>query len=82
MEYMNIINISITEIPWDHMEKLVSIVIGKVLIHNITHTDHLVSILPGVKCSDLWLGSMELGEWEIRALVTAMRDGVQRVKLG
>ena len=81
VENMTIENISITDIPRDHMEKLASIVTGIVKIDNMTHADQLGGILASVKCTDLWLWRMELSEAETRALVTAMRDRVQEVEL-
>ena len=81
VEYMRIWNISITDIPRDHMEKLASIVTRRVWIVNMTHADQLGGILASVQCSDLWLDLMELSEAETRALVTAMRDRVQGVTL-
>ena len=81
VERMNIINISIRDIPQDHMEKLASIVTGSVHINNMTHTDQLGSILASVKCPVLVLYNMDLSDTETRALVTAMRDGVQKVSL-
>ena len=45
VEYMMIEDISIRDIPRDHMEKLASIVTQGVLVINMTHTDQLGSIL-------------------------------------
>ena len=81
VEYMMIEKISIRDIAWDHMEKLASIVTWRVGIDNMTHTDQLGSILASVKCRVLWLWNMDLSDTETRALVTAMRDGVQTVVL-
>ena len=81
VKYMRIENISITDIPRDHMEKLASIVTGIVRIYNMTHADQLDGILASVKCSELELWRMELSKVETRALVTAMRDRVQKVWL-
>ena len=63
------------------MEKLTSIVTGRVHITNMTHTDQLGSILDSVKCSMLVLYYMELSQSETQALVTAMRDRVHGVVL-
>ena len=81
VEYMRIQNLSITDIRRDQMEKLASIVTVGVIIHKMTHTDQLRSILASVKCTQLWLITMDLSEAETWALVTAMRDGVERVWL-
>ena len=81
VEEMTIENISITDIPRDHMEKLASIVTEIVRIDNMTHADQLGGILASVKCPWLVLYKMELSEAETRALVTAMRDRVQTVVL-
>ena len=82
VEYMNIVNIDITDIPRDQMKKLTAIVTGEVWIDNITPTSHLGSILAWVKCPVLWLRNMELTEENTRALVTAMRERVEEVRLG
>ena len=82
VEYMIIKNISITDIPRDHMEKLASVVTGVVHIQMMDHTDQLGSILANIKCTRLFLCNMELSEAETRALVTAMRDRVQCVRMG
>ena len=81
MECMRIVDRSIRDIPWGHMEKLASIVTEKVTISNMTHTDQLSSILASVKCTRLSLVNMELSNTETRALVTAMRDRVETVVL-
>ena len=81
VENMRIVNISITAIPWDHMEKLTSIVTERVWIENLTNTDQLGSILASVKCTEILLIEMELSEAETRALVTTMRDRVESVML-
>ena len=73
--------ISITDIPRDHMEKLASIITETVWIANMIHADQLGSILASVKCTRLLLWGMELSEGETWALVTAMRDRVERVWL-
>ena len=82
VENMKIMNVSITDIPLDHMERLVSVVTGKVNINMIHHTGQLSNILTNVKCPDLCLSEMKLGQSETRALVAAMRDRVQRVRIG
>ena len=76
-------NKSIKDIRLDQMEKLTSIVTGEIYIHNMhmTHANQLGGILASVKCPHLRLLNMELSEAETRALVTAMRDRVQRVEL-
>ena len=81
LENIRIEDISIRDIPWDHMEKLASTVTERVYIYNMTHTDQLGSILASVKCTVLWLRRMDLSDTETQALVTAMRDRVQRVAL-
>ena len=74
VECMEIRNMSITDIPRDHMEILAS-------IDNVTQANQLGRILASVKCSVLCLRDMELSEEETRALVTAMRDRVEDVWL-
>ena len=81
VENLGIQNLSITDIPRDQMEKLASIVTGAVNINNMTHTDQLGSILASVKGYQLGMYKMDLSDTETQALVTAMRDGVQRVGL-
>ena len=78
---MNIMNKSIKDIPRDQMEKLTSIVTKEIYIDNMIHANQLGGILASVKCPQLMLLNMELSKAETRALVTAMRDGVQRVEL-
>ena len=82
VNFMNIKAINITDIPKDQMEKLTSIVTQRVDIDYMAHADQLGSTLSSATCSDLWLNNMELTETETQALVTAMRDRVQRVRLG
>ena len=79
---MMITNKSITDIPRDQMEKLASIVTERVWIHNMTHADQLGGILASVKLPVLGLYYMRLNQAETQALVTAMRDRVERVRLG
>ena len=81
VEYMSIARNSIRDIPLDHMEKLASIVTGRVTIARMANTDQLGSILASVKCLELELYLIKLSEAETQALVTAMRDRVQRVTL-
>ena len=76
-----ITNKSITDIPRDQMEKLASIVTERVWIHNMTHADQLGGILASVKLPVLGLYYMRLNQAETQALVTAMRDRVERVRL-
>ena len=73
MKEMKIRNICITDIPWEQMEKLTSIVTERVLIDEIAHADQLGSILASVKCPVLELDNMELSEAETRALVNRVR---------
>ena len=85
VEVMRMEHISIRDIPWEQMKKLLSIVTNTVHMNNIEYseyTDQLVKILTTVKCPVLGLGwYMELSDTETRALVTAMRDGVKNVDL-
>ena len=81
VKYMNIRNMDISDIPCDQMAKLASIVTDRVVIWNITHNLDLSSILVSVQCTRLQLDDMELRETETRALVTAMRDRLERVWL-
>ena len=81
VECMRIVDRSIRDIPWGHMEKLASIVTEKVTISNMTHTDQLSSILANIKCQLFWLRRMDLSDTETWALVTAMRDRVGLVIL-
>ena len=82
VKYMIIKNISITDIPRNHMERLASVVTGFVHIQMMDHADQLSSILANIKCTRLFLCNMELREAETRALVTAMKDRVQFVRMG
>ena len=66
VECMEIRNLSITDIPRDHMEKLASIVTQTIYINNMTHADQLGSILASVKCTELILCYMALSEAETR----------------
>ena len=79
VEFMNIGNMNITEIPRDQMDSLTSIVTKRVWINDITHTNQLGSILTSVRCSRLHLLNVELREKD--NLVTIMRDHVQAVWL-
>ena len=72
VEYMNIGNMNIEEIPRDTMDELSSIVTERVWIDNISHTDHLTSILANVRSKWLQLQNMELSETDTQVLVTAM----------
>ena len=71
----------ISDIPSDQMDKLVSIVTERVWIYNMTPASRVSSILASVQCTVLGLKDMKLSEENTRALVTAMRDRVQRVWL-
>ena len=81
VEFMNIGNINITEIPRDQMDHLTSIVTKRVLIDDITHTNQLSSILASVRCSRLQMVNVALREADTQTLVTTMRDWVQAVWL-
>jgi len=81
VEFMTIMDKSITDIPRDHMEKLASIITRSVGIVSMTHADQLGSILASVKCPVLGLCNMRLNQAETRALVNAMRDRVEAVGL-
>ena len=48
VEYLNIVDIDITDIPRDQLKKLASIVTGGVVFDNLTHTQDLSSILASV----------------------------------
>ena len=76
-------NVVVAAFPWVQMKKLASIVTYAVQIDNLygQHLGHLGSILAGVKCTMLELNNMELSEADIRALVTAMRNRVDKVYL-
>ena len=78
---MHIENISITDIPRDHMEKLASIVTDTIWIDNMTHNNQLGSILASVNCPELQLCNMYLSEAETWALVAALSDKVKSVHL-
>ena len=79
------ISMDITDISCTQMEKLTSIVTKSVMIGNMTPTRLLGSILAAVRCPKLVLGSifdrMVLSKEDTRALVTALRDRVERVTL-
>ena len=84
---MNIVNIienivNISEISSDNIGKLTSIVTDEVYINNMTPVSQLGAILASVQSEVLSLQNMSLSEENTRALVTAMRDRVQRVGLG
>ena len=81
VEYLEIRNKSISDIPLEHIEKLASIVTRGVDISNMTHNKQLGSILASVKSPELRLRYMDQSDTETRALVTAMRDWVQGVVL-
>ena len=81
VKFMYIRDMEITDIPCNHMKKLTLIVKERVWIINMTPTSQLSSILACVKCPELYLGNMELSEENTRALVTAMRERVERVSL-
>ena len=81
VEKMLIEDISIIDIPRNHLEKLSMIVTEQVDIDGINHAEQLGSILSCIKVPYLWLGNMELSEAETRALVTAMRDRLKTVVL-
>ena len=78
---MLIRNMHITDIPRAQMEKLTTIATERVWIDNMTPTSQLNCILACVKCPWLWLDDMSLSEENTRALVTAMRERVERVLL-
>ena len=80
LKYMRIKNRNISEISRDNMAKLSSIV--KVMqIDNITPVSHLGVILASVQSYLLILSNMSLSEENTRALVTAMRTRVGKVRL-
>ena len=81
LEYLNIRDISIKDVPRDQIEKLASIVTGRVWINNMIHTDQLGGILASINCPELWLENMNLSEAETWALVTALSDRVKSVHL-
>ena len=81
VEYLNIRDISIKDVPQYHMEKLASIVTGRVWIDKMTHSDQLGSILASVKCPKLVLERMDLSDTETWALVAALSDRVKSVHL-
>ena len=72
-------NMDISDIPSDQMDKLASIVTQIIGIRNMTPTSRVSSILACVQCPELWLGNMKLSEENTRALVAAMRNRVQTV---
>jgi len=81
VEFMNIGNMNITEIPLEQMDKLTSIVTKRVMLDNITKIE-LSSILASVRwCTRLQLLNLELSEEDTRALVTAMRIHLEEVWL-
>ena len=72
VEKMLIEDISIIDIPRNHLEKLSMIVTEQVDIDGINHAEQLGSILSCIKVPYLWLGNMELSEAETLALTTAV----------
>ena len=81
VEKMSIVNIDITDIPQDQMEKLISFVKEKVSINKMTPSSQLGSILASVKCRVLELKNMKLSQADTQALVTIMRDRVKLLTL-
>ena len=78
---MKIMNMDISDIPSDQMDKLASIVIETVDIRNMTPASLVSSILASVQCPWLRLYNMELTKADTWTLVTAMRDRVLIVTL-
>ena len=78
---MDIRNMDLSDIDSDHMKKLTSIVTYRVWMYNLTPASQVGGILATVKSERLWLVNMKLSEAHTRALVTAMRDRVERVVL-
>ena len=84
VEFMEILEKSITDIPQDHMERLASVVTSRVSICDKTHnlsSNVTCSILASINCPELCL-CMDLAIPETRALVIAMKDRVETLKLG
>ena len=84
LEYMEIEDMEdmgLSDIDSDHMKKLTSIVTDRVWIVNVTPASQVGGILASVRCEMLVLVNMKLSEAHTRALVTAMRDRVERVEL-
>ena len=82
--YMRISNKNLSEIPSDQLAKLASIVTYYVDIDNydnITPESQLSTILANVQCTRLELRNVTLSEENTQALVTAMRERVERVTL-
>ena len=81
VEHLSFIDKDITDIPRVEIEKLASIVTRNIWIDNTTPTRKLDSILAGAKCTELTLLNIVLSEENTQALVTAMRERVEDVKL-
>ena len=71
----------LSDIPRDQLGKLASLVTGWVDINNIKPAIYLDIILERVRCPLLQLENTSLTDPQTRALITAMRDGVERVGL-
>ena len=81
IKYMSLVNLDISDIPSDQMSKLASIITDMIHIVNVTHVDHLSSILASIKCEWLWLDNVILTARETMDLVAAMRDRVETLGL-
>ena len=81
VQVMKLWYMDLSDIPSDQMGKLASIGTDEVIINNITPATLLDIILENVRCSVLQLYYLSLTEPQTRALVTAMRDGVEWVAL-
>ena len=80
VKVMRLENISLIDIPKNRLGKLFSIVTDWVVIDNITPAS-LDIILESVRCSWLVLYNMTLTEPQTRALVTALTERLERVRL-
>ena len=81
VKYMNIVNMDISDISSDQIEKLASVATKKVWIFNMTPASQLGGILTSLQSRELLLCNMELSEADTRALVTAMSHHLKEVTL-
>ena len=80
---MEIVNIDISDIPNEQIEKLTSNVTERVYIKNMTPNGQINRILASLKnpYGVLWLHGMVLSKADTRLMVTAMRDLLEIVTL-
>ena len=80
VENIRLVNTDLSDIHQNRLGKLSSIVTDSVVIVNITPAS-LDIILESVRCPKLWLANMTLTKPQTQALVTAMTERLERVRL-